>query len=98
MKLTKEEIEMCQTAVGIITDTHTMTDENMAKWDMLYEKLEKMLQSLPTQAAPDGATPRRRMVAVACPNCETMFGVELSPTAPQVRLAVRPLRERKGVS
>lgn len=35
-----------------------------------------------TQAAPDVATPRRRMVV--CPNCETMFGVELSPTAPQV--------------
>jgi acetone carboxylase gamma subunit len=35
-----------------------------------------------TQAAPDVATTRRRMVA--CPNCETMFGVELSPTAPQV--------------
>lgn len=38
--------------------------------------------SRPTQAAPDVATPRRRMVA--CPNCETMFGVELSQPAPQV--------------
>ena len=31
---------------------------------------------LPTQLAPDVAKPRRRMVA--CPECETMFGVELS--------------------
>lgn len=53
MELTKEEIEMCQIAVGIVTDTRTMTDDNMAKWDMLYEKLEQMLRSLPTLLAPD---------------------------------------------
>lgn len=53
MELTKEEIEMCQTAVGIVTDTRTMTDDNAAKWDMLYEKLEQMLRSLPALHAPD---------------------------------------------
>lgn len=55
MELTKEEIEMCQIAVGIVTDTRTMTDENIAKWNMLYEKLEQMIQSLPTLHAPDAA-------------------------------------------
>ena len=42
----------------------------------------RLSSARPTRAAPDVATPRRRMVA--CPNCETMFGVELSPSAPQV--------------
>lgn len=49
--------------------------------DMLAKALRENA-SRPTQAAPDVATPRRRMVA--CPNCETMFGVELSQPAPQV--------------
>jgi len=47
-------------------------------WIDLADKAEdeyQIRQGL-TQLAPDAAKPRRRMVA--CPECETMFGVELS--------------------
>ena len=48
--LTREEIEMCEIAVGIVTDTRTMTDENMRKWNMLWDKLERMQKEAAAQA------------------------------------------------
>jgi hypothetical protein len=50
--LTREEIEMCEIAVGIITDTRTMTDDNMAKWDLLWDKLERMQKEAAAQQPP----------------------------------------------
>lgn len=62
-KLTREEIEMCQMAVAIVTDTRDLTDDNKAKWDALWNKLERMQkeESRPTPDAPD---------VVYCPRCE----------------------------
>jgi hypothetical protein len=40
--LTREEIEMCEMAVAIVTDTRDLTDDNKAKWDALWNKLERM--------------------------------------------------------
>lgn len=40
--LTREEIEMCEIAVGIVLDLRDMTDENKTKWDALWDKLERM--------------------------------------------------------
>ncbi len=39
-KITREEIEMCQIAVGIVIDIHDLTPENKAKWDALLDRLE----------------------------------------------------------
>ena len=39
-KLTREEIEMCEIAVGIVIDMHDLTPENKAKWDALFDRLE----------------------------------------------------------
>ncbi len=49
--LTRQEVEMCQMAVAIITDTRDLTDENKAKWDMLWEKLEVMQKEAAAQHA-----------------------------------------------
>lgn len=57
-KLSREEIEMCQMAVAIVTDTRDLTDGNKAKWDMLWERLDVMQKEAcrPTPLAPDVAT------------------------------------------
>jgi len=49
--LTLVEIEMCSIAVGIVTDTRTMTPDNMAVWDMLWEKLTRMEKEAAQQYA-----------------------------------------------
>ncbi len=59
--LTREEIEMCEIAVGIVTDTRTMTDDNMAKWDLLWDKLERMQKEAAEQSMHQtGLTPRQK--------------------------------------
>ena len=42
----------------------------------------RLSSARPTQAAPDAAKSRRQNVV--CPECETLFAVELSPNAAQV--------------
>ena len=47
--LTREEIEMCQLAVAIVTETRELTDDNKAKWNMLWEKLKVMQKEAAAQ-------------------------------------------------
>ena len=44
--LTREEIEMCEIAVAIVMDQRDMTDENKKKWEALWDKLERINQTV----------------------------------------------------
>ena len=69
--LTREEIEMCEIAVGIVMDERTMTDDNKAKWDALWDKLERMQrETCLTPLALDAAMP---------PSAEPLSGLESVP-------------------
>jgi len=55
-KLTREEIEMCEIAVGIVIDRLDLTSENKAKWEALFDRLEVLQrETCLTPLAPDAA-------------------------------------------
>ena len=57
-KLTREEIEMCEIAVGIVIDRLDLTPENKAKWEALFDRLEVLQrETCLTPLALDAAMP-----------------------------------------
>lgn len=84
--LTREEIEMCEIAVGIVTDTRTMTDDNMAKWDLLWDKLERMQKEA---AAQQNAHPTlgESATSQAVTNAETFSTSDGVPPSAPARVA-----------
>jgi hypothetical protein len=84
--LTREEIEMCEIAVRIVTDTRTMTDDNMAKWDLLLDKLEHMQKEA---AAQHNAHPTlgESATSQAVSNAETLSTSDGVPPSAPARVA-----------
>ncbi|MBV6390835.1 MAG: hypothetical protein KPEEDBHJ_00039 [Anaerolineales bacterium] len=72
-KLTESEIRTLQLALDNMADDGVL-DSGIEMLMALHNKLDRIAAEQPRE--PDAAKPRRRMVV--CPECETMFGVELS--------------------